>query len=329
VQCNAAGQVELKLKTPWGGGATQRVMSKVQFRQLPPAHGAKPVPATASRPRDARASGDQFRAVNVFEGPGRVGRRVCSAVAYRFVAIYLGPGSATSRRWKRQRESWQSWRSGWLRTASLAQRRTAPLRIQGGPASGRARRPFWRDASPKQGARCRRDQRTAAPDVALAIAFTSEASMNRRSIPDIRKSAEDSFAAGLFCAESVVSAIARAQGADPAPLQKAATAFCSGVARTSSTCGALTGAIMGVSFVFGRSDPGESVQPAYSAAQRLIREFEREFGSTNCQALLGGCDLDTPEGQAWFKEQRLGQRCHRFTGAAAEMAARIIADPDG
>jgi hypothetical protein len=88
VQCNAAGQVELKLKTPGGGGATQHVMSKVQFRQLPPAHGAKPVPATASRPRDARASGDQFRAVNVFDGPGRVGRRVCSAVAYRFVAIY-------------------------------------------------------------------------------------------------------------------------------------------------------------------------------------------------------------------------------------------------
>jgi C_GCAxxG_C_C family probable redox protein len=153
--------------------------------------------------------------------------------------------------------------------------------------------------------------------------------MDRRSIPSIRKSAEDSFASGLFCAESVVAVIAEAHGVDPAPLQKAATAFCSGVARTSSTCGALNGAIMGVSLVLGRSGPNESVQPAYSATQRLIREFEGEFGSTNCQALLSGCDLNTPEGQARFKEQRLGQRCLRLTGVAAEMAARIIADSDG
>lgn len=153
--------------------------------------------------------------------------------------------------------------------------------------------------------------------------------MRDRSIPAIRKAAEDSFASGLLCAESVVAVIAKSQGVDPAPLQRAATAFCSGVARTSSTCGALTGAIMGVSLALGRSGPEDSVQPAYSATQRLIREFEREFGNTNCQALLEGCDLNTLEGQTQFKEQRLGQRCHRFTGVAAEMAARIIADSDG
>jgi C_GCAxxG_C_C family probable redox protein len=155
--------------------------------------------------------------------------------------------------------------------------------------------------------------------------MASEA-IDPQSIPGIRKSAEDAFARGLFCAESVVAAIATAQGVDPVPLQKAATAFCSGVARTSGVCGALNGAIMGVSLALGRSNPGESVQPAYEAAQRLIREFAGEFGGTNCQTLLSGCDLNTPEGQARFKEQRLGQRCHRYTGAAAEMAARIIAD---
>jgi hypothetical protein len=86
---------------------------------------------------------------------------------------------------------------------------------------------------------------------------------------------------------------------------------------------------MGGSLALGRSGPDGSVQPAYAATQRLIREFEREFGSTNCQTLLSGCDLNTAEGQAQFKEQRLGQRCLRFTGVAAEMAARIIADSDG
>ena len=54
--------------------------------------------------------------------------------------------------------------------------------------------------------------------------------MHQGAIPEIRKAAEDAFASGLFCAESVVAAIANAQGVDPAPLQKAATAFCSGSA---------------------------------------------------------------------------------------------------
>lgn len=153
--------------------------------------------------------------------------------------------------------------------------------------------------------------------------------MHPGDVAEVRKTAEDSFASGLFCAESVVVAIATARGVDPAPLQRAATAFCSGLARTSGTCGALTGAVMGVSLVLGRSGPGESVEPAYSATQQLVREFEHEFGSSNCRVLLGGCDLDTPQGQAQFREQRLGRRCHRFTGAAAEMAARIVVASDG
>jgi len=33
VQCNAAGQVELKLKTPWRDGTTHLVMSPLEFMQ--------------------------------------------------------------------------------------------------------------------------------------------------------------------------------------------------------------------------------------------------------------------------------------------------------
>ena len=153
--------------------------------------------------------------------------------------------------------------------------------------------------------------------------------MEPAAINEVRKSAEESFAAGLFCAESVVLAIAKAQGVESELLPKVATAFCSGMARTCGTCGALTGAIMGVSLALGRSTANESVQPAYTATQRLIQEFEREFGSRDCHALLGGCDLNTPEGQAMFKERKLGQRCLQFTGKAAELAARVIVENHG
>jgi C_GCAxxG_C_C family probable redox protein len=153
--------------------------------------------------------------------------------------------------------------------------------------------------------------------------------MESLSAAEVRKIAEDAFKSGLYCAESVVLAIAKAHGIESDVLPKAATAFCSGMARTCGPCGALTGAVLGVSLALGRSTPGESVQRSYSATQRLVQEFEEEFGSRDCYALLGGCDLNTAAGQTMFKEQDLGSRCLEFTGKAAEIAARVIGTPDG
>jgi C_GCAxxG_C_C family probable redox protein len=150
--------------------------------------------------------------------------------------------------------------------------------------------------------------------------------METAAIPQVRKCAEDSFSSGLFCAESVVLAISRAEGIESELVPKMATAFCSGMARTCGTCGALTGAIMGVSLALGRTSAKDSVQPSYTATQQLIRAFESEFGSRDCQALLGGCDLDTAEGQAMFRDQKLGLRCREITGKAAELAARAIVE---
>ena len=149
--------------------------------------------------------------------------------------------------------------------------------------------------------------------------------MNAELVPQVRQWAEQSFGEGLYCAESVLLALARAQGVESDVLPKVATAFCGGMARTCGTCGALTGAVMGLGLATGRSSAAESAQPAYAAAQRLITQFELEFGSRDCHALLG-CDLGTPHGQATFREQQLAQRCVRYTGRAAEMAAAILSD---
>lgn len=153
--------------------------------------------------------------------------------------------------------------------------------------------------------------------------------MQPSAIPHVRASAEKLFGSGLFCAESVVLALAQAEGVDSELLPKLATAFCSGMSRTCGTCGALTGAVMGVGLALGRSSAGDSVQPAYAATQQLVRAFEAEFGSRDCRSLLDGCDLDTPEGQAMFKERKFGQRCLQFTGKAAELAASVIVEGNG
>ena len=152
--------------------------------------------------------------------------------------------------------------------------------------------------------------------------------MESQYVSDVRKSAEDAFASGLYCAESVVVSLANAQGIESDLLPRMATAFCSGMARTCGTCGALTGAIMGISLAFGRSKSGEPVQTAYAATQRLVGEFEKEFGARDCHVLLG-CDLSTPEGQTTFRENQLGLRCANYTGKAAEIAARILLESKG
>lgn len=152
--------------------------------------------------------------------------------------------------------------------------------------------------------------------------------MESSNVSEVRKAAEASFNTGLYCcAESVLSALAKAQGIESDLLPRIASAFCGGMAGTCGTCGALTGAVMGVSLAFGRSQPGESVKPAYAATHRLVREFEREFGARECDKLLG-CDIGTPEGKAMFREKNLRVRCTEFAGRAAELAARIITETE-
>lgn len=152
--------------------------------------------------------------------------------------------------------------------------------------------------------------------------------MESQFVLNVRRSAEDSFTSGLYCAESVVLALADAQDIESELLPKIATAFCGGMSRMCGSCGALTGAIMGLGLKLGRSEAGQPVQPSYVATQRLIREFEQEFGARDCHVLLG-CDLNTPEGQATFRENRLSERCVKYTGKAAEIAARIILEANG
>jgi C_GCAxxG_C_C family probable redox protein len=148
------------------------------------------------------------------------------------------------------------------------------------------------------------------------------------STTEVRRAAEESLGTGLYCAESVLSVLAQAQGIESDLLPGLASGFCGGMAGTCGTCGALTGAVMGLGLALGRSDPSESLKSVYMATHRLVREFESEFGARDCDKLLG-CDIGTPEGKAIFREKELSARCTQFTGRAAELAAQIIAELGG
>ena len=138
-----------------------------------------------------------------------------------------------------------------------------------------------------------------------------------------QEAAAKRFDEGLYCAESVLATIAEALGIESALIPGIATGFCSGMARTCGPCGALTGGVLGLNLVFGRSSAAQSVGNNYAAVQALVEQFRETFGSTNCAELLG-CDLGTQEGQRIFGAENLISRCREFTGKAAELTIRII-----
>lgn len=140
---------------------------------------------------------------------------------------------------------------------------------------------------------------------------------------EVGKLAESYFENGLLCAESVVTAIAKHQGVDSKLASKIATGFCSGMARTCGPCGALSGAVMGISLVLGRESKNDTVEGTYKATQNLVRKFENEFKAKDCHELLG-CDIGTEDGMAHFRSRNLQMRCLRYTGKAAELAIEIL-----
>lgn len=131
------------------------------------------------------------------------------------------------------------------------------------------------------------------------------------------------FQSGFYCAESVLLAVSEANGLQSDLIPKIATGFCSGMARTGSQCGALSGGIMAISLFTGRSEPGESVDKNYAKVRELIETFENKFGSTSCIGLTG-CDLSTEQGQNSFHEQELIEKCYHFTEEATRMAIMLV-----
>ena len=133
------------------------------------------------------------------------------------------------------------------------------------------------------------------------------------------------FKSGYFCAESVLLAIAENQGIQSDLIPRIATGFCSGISRTGGMCGAVSGAIMGINLVAGRSSPSESIEFSYTLTQKLISRFERQYGSVNCRQLIG-CDLATETGQQYFIENNLMERCLQYAEGATRMALSLIAE---
>jgi C_GCAxxG_C_C family probable redox protein len=144
-------------------------------------------------------------------------------------------------------------------------------------------------------------------------------------IEDIVQRSGRIFDSGLYCAETVLLAVAESEGIQSDLIPKIATGFCGGFSRTCGTCGAVNGGVMAIGLCSGRTSPTDSVIPTYSMTQKLLEEFRARFGSINCKELTG-CDLGSEEGQEFFKTNNVKQKCRVYTQEATRIALTLIKD---
>lgn len=136
----------------------------------------------------------------------------------------------------------------------------------------------------------------------------------------IRKIAEDYYRNGdFYCSEAVVKTIIDEFQIDVSEdVIKMASGFPVGMGGMGCTCGALTGGVMAIGLVYGRSqgkDP--KVNKAMELSAKLYQIFCERHKVSCCKVLTRGMEKGSPEHM---------QQCIAFTAEMAYEAAKIIAE---
>jgi len=136
-------------------------------------------------------------------------------------------------------------------------------------------------------------------------------------IEKIKKDAEEFYMSGEFyCSESIVASIRENLAPEmPVELIAAASGFPLGVGRSKCMCGAISGAIICLGYLFGRTKPSAPTGRCLDLSYELQESFRNNHkGALCCSIHLKGLELGSKE----HKEQ-----CASFTGEMAVKTAEI------
>lgn len=143
------------------------------------------------------------------------------------------------------------------------------------------------------------------------------------SLSKVREEAERLFRQGdFYCSEAVVASIRNNLAPEmPAALISAASGFPVGVGRSKCMCGAVSGGVVCIGYLFGRTEPSTPQDPKSQAALRLANELQQSFrdnhrGVLCCHVHTSGMDMASGEHKA---------QCVAFTGEMAAKTAEIAA----
>ena len=100
--------------------------------------------------------------------------------------------------------------------------------------------------------------------------------------------AAELFLSGYNCAQSVAVAFCDVTGLTEKQAAKMSSAFGGGMGRMREVCGAVSGMLMVLSFLYGYDTPGDDVSKKvlYTQVQELAGKFREENGSIICREIL-------------------------------------------
>jgi len=142
-------------------------------------------------------------------------------------------------------------------------------------------------------------------------------------IEKVKSDAEELFrSGGFYCSEAIVASIRKNLAEDmPQELIAAASGFPVGVGKSKCMCGAISGAVICLGYIFGRTDPSSPKDPKSQNCLKLANELQESFRNNHkgvlcCSVHTRGMDMASGE----HKNQ-----CVAFTGEMAAKTAEIAA----
>jgi len=138
----------------------------------------------------------------------------------------------------------------------------------------------------------------------------------------------ESFSGGFYCSQAMLSTYCEDLGLDKETALKISCGMAAGMARLSSTCGAVTGAYLVISLKYGNCVPGhkEALEKTFAIIQEFDRRFVEKHGTTNCRELLG---VDLRHGDKDFAGQQVKALCPGFVKDAAEILESVLWQDEG
>jgi C_GCAxxG_C_C family probable redox protein len=128
--------------------------------------------------------------------------------------------------------------------------------------------------------------------------------------------AVDLFRNGFYCSEAILHVFNEELnlGLNDAAI-KMSTGFGAGLGASKCCCGSLTGAVLVLSAVKGRTSTEKDVDEVFILTQELHDKFKQRFRATCCRILTQSVKWGQPEHH---------KNCEKFVGGAVEILVDIL-----
>ncbi|MFZ7104699.1 MAG: C-GCAxxG-C-C family protein [Peptococcaceae bacterium] len=141
-----------------------------------------------------------------------------------------------------------------------------------------------------------------------------------------REEAVALFKQGFSCSQAVLAVFASEFNLDKTTALRVAGGFGGGMGNLGETCGAVTGAFMVIGLKHGKTniDDRSAKGKTYGVVRDFAQIYQARQGFIKCKELLG-CDLNTPEGMNYARENNLFKTvCPGLVATAVEVLEEIL-----